>query len=69
MAAPGTEGSLCFLNDFLMEGRAEGKTEGKMETLLMLIQLSKLSVDDAAELAGMSLREFERYIDKLHTRN
>ena len=63
------------LNEARREGRAEGIAEGivegiakgRMETLLALIQLDKLSIEDAAKLAGMSVSDFQSYIAEQQT--
>lgn len=49
------------------EGRAAGRTEGRLKTLYTLVHLGKVSVEDAAGLAGMSVSEFERYMSEKPT--
>lgn len=46
------------------EGRAAGRTEGRLKTLLTLVQLGKISVEEAAGLADISVSEFERYVSE-----
>ena len=38
-----------------------------MKTLYTLVHLGKVSVEDAAGLAGMSVSEFERYMSEKPT--
>lgn len=45
----------------------EARKEGTMETLLALVQLNKLSVEDTAQIAGMSVSDFQNYITKQQT--
>ncbi|MGM9942447.1 MAG: hypothetical protein ACI32N_10750, partial [Bulleidia sp.] len=41
-----------------IEGRVEGRAEGKLETVLSLFRKGKLNASDAAEEAGMSVKQF-----------
>ena len=41
------------------EGKAEGKTEGKLDILSTMINSGKLTEAEAAEMAGLSLKDFE----------
>ena len=42
-----------------LEGKTEGILQGTLNTLRGLVDSGKLSKDDAAETAGMSLAQFE----------
>ncbi len=42
------------------ESKAEGKAEGQLETLAKLVSRRSITVEEAAEVAGMTVEEFER---------
>ncbi len=41
------------------EGIAEGRAEGRNDTLIELVQSGKITIEDAAEMTGMSVEEFQ----------
>ena len=45
------------------EGRAEGRTEGRAEALASLVIDGVISKEEAASRAGMSLEEFEKFLN------
>ena len=44
------------------EGRAEGRAEGKAEAFASLVIEGVFSKEEAAERAGMSMEEFEKFL-------
>ena len=46
------------------EGRREGRSEGKLIALAKVVYVGKLTVPDAAELAGMTEEEFLKSCEK-----
>ena len=51
--------------DILLRGRKEGKEEGALMTLSELVQKNLLTLEDAAEQAGMSVEEFNQKVAEL----
>ncbi|MGM9540331.1 PD-(D/E)XK nuclease family transposase [Anaerovibrio sp.] len=43
-----------------MEGRAEGRIEGALRTLISMVRKNRITKEEAAEEASMSLAEFEK---------
>ena len=56
------EGMLEGMLEGRREGMLEGRREGTLQTLATLVNLKKLSVQDAASTAGISEEDFERYM-------
>ncbi|ORT99297.1 hypothetical protein D081_2026 [Anaerovibrio sp. JC8] len=45
-----------------IEGRKEGRREGRIETVLSLFKKSKLTAEEAAEEAGITVEEFKKIV-------
>ena len=48
----------------LAEGRAEGREEGRMELAIKLYRMNKLSAKEAADLIGITEKEFKELQNK-----
>ena len=51
------------LEDWANESREEGRTEGRAEALASLVIDGVISKEEAASRAGMSLEEFEKFLN------
>ncbi len=49
-----------FKEEGRVEGRKEGRKEGIFDTLFGLVKKGLLSIDDAAEQAGVSKAKFQK---------
>jgi len=48
-----------------VEGRAEGNTEGEIRMLKKLVNVGKISIDEAAEMAGLTVDEFNKKAEEI----
>lgn len=52
-----------WANESREEGRTEGRAEGRTEALASLVIDGVISKEEAASRAGMSLEEFEKFLN------
>ena len=54
---------MCNLSDVIeAKGVAKGKAEGRAEAFAAMVIRNKISKEEAAELSGLSMEEFEKYL-------
>ena len=46
------------------EGRAEGRAEGNLEAIVRYVKRGRLSLEEAAEDAGMTVEDFEKFMEQ-----
>ncbi len=47
-----------------VEGRAEGRVEGNLEAIVRYVKRGRLSLEEAAEDAGITVEEFEKFMEQ-----